>query len=337
MFDLLVFSLAAVAGTLLAWRGGDLLVRASDRLGTHYGLPAVVQGAVVAAVGSSFPELSSVVIATLQYDAFELGVGSIVGSGVFNILVIPAVAALAAEGSLASNRDLVYKEAQFYLLSLAVVLLTFSLAIIYHPVGGARLDGTLTPQLALVPVGLYGLYIFIQYHDTLDHVPTATRRDVAVGREWALLVLALAVILVGSELLVRAAVGFGNLFGTSTFLWGLTVVAAGTSLPDLFVSVAAARVGNASLSLANVFGSNVFALLVALPAGVLVAGGAAISFGTSVPMLGFLVLASIVLFTILRTDMVLSRRESYLLLTLYAGFVAWLVGESLGVTSFVAG
>jgi cation:H+ antiporter len=326
-----------VVGTVLAWKGGDYLVSASERLGGHYGLPPVVQGAVIAAVGSSFPELSSTVIATIRYGAFDIGVGAVIGSAVYNILVIPAVSALAGEGRLASNRDLVYKEAQFYLLSLAVLLLAFTLSVLYFPVEStaATLDGRMTSLLALVPLALYGLYVFIQYHDSVDYRRTATRRQVNVGRQWAVLAGSLLVILVGADFLVRAAVGFGDLFGTSTFLWGLTVVAAGTSIPDTFVSVAAARVGNASLSLANVFGSNVFALLVALPAGVLAAGTVTVDLASVVPMMTFLIFASVAFFAVLRTEMLLSTRESYVLLALYGVFVLWLVAESVGATGFL--
>jgi cation:H+ antiporter len=171
-----------------------------------------VQGAVIAAVGSSFPELSSTVVATLRYGAFEIGVGAVIGSAVYNILVIPSVSALAGEGRLASNRDLVYKEAQFYLLSLAVLLLAFTLAVLYYPVNStdATLDGELTWFLALLPMALYGLYVFIQYHDSVDYRRTATRTQVNVGRQWAILAGSLVAILVGADFLVRAAVGFGG-------------------------------------------------------------------------------------------------------------------------------
>lgn len=86
------------------------------------------------------------------------------------------------------------------------------------------------------------------------------------------------------------------------------------------------------MSLANVFGSNVFALLVALPVGILVAGGAVIAFEEVVPMMSFLTGASVVFFAVLRTEMALTRGEAYVLLGTYALFVAWLVAESLGVT-----
>ncbi len=78
------------------------------------------------------PELASVLLATLRHGEFELGVGAIVGSAVFNLLVIPGVSVLVG-GRMDTNRDLVYKEALFYMLAVAVLLLTFSLAVIYYP------------------------------------------------------------------------------------------------------------------------------------------------------------------------------------------------------------
>ena len=161
--------------------------------------------------------------------------------------------------------------------------------------------------------------------------------EIDVAREWAVLAASLVIVVIAVEGLVRAAIGFGDLFDTSSFVWGLTVVAAGTSLPDAFVSVQAARRGEGVTSLANVLGSNTFDLLVAVPAGVLVAGTAAIDFAATVPMMGFLTVATLVLFTVLRTDLTLTEREGYVLLGVYAVFVVWLVLETVGVTGSIPG
>ncbi len=326
----------ALVSTAVIYAGSTLLERSSQRLAVHYGLPAVVQGAIVAAIGSSFPELSSAVLATLLHGEFSLGVGAIVGSAIFNVLAIPAISTLAAD-EMPTGRNVVYKEAQFYMLSVAVVLITFSLAVIYNPVGGERLMGTVTRPLALVPVALYGLYVFIQYQDTKDHEAEDAGGVDGIHREWLTLAASLAIIVVAVEGIVRAAIGFGDLFGTPSFLWGLTVIAAATSLPDAIVSVRAARDERAGTSLANVLGSNVFDLLVAVPAGILVAGATAVDFAAAVPMMGFLTFATIALFALLRTDLALSNREAYGLVSLYALFVVWMVLETLGVTGLVPG
>ncbi|MDY7081373.1 MAG: sodium:calcium antiporter, partial [Halobacteria archaeon] len=122
---------------------------------------------------------------------------------------------------------------------------------------------------------------------------------------------------------------------TPSFLWGLTIVAAGTSLPDAFVSIKASRKGDSSVSVGNVLGSNIFDLLIAVPAGIMVAGSTAVNFSNAVPMMGVLIFATIVLFTFLRTNLELTNREAYGLLVIYAAFVGWLVLESMGVTNYV--
>ena len=134
---------------------------------------------------------------------------------------------------------------------------------------------------------------------------------------------------------MRAAINFGELLNTPSFLWGITVVAMGTSVPDAFVSIRAARKGQAVTSMANVLGSNVFDLLVAIPVGVLIAGAAVINYSIAAPMMGALVLATVILFLMLRTKMALSRPEAVVLLAIYAVFVLWMVAENFGLVDFV--
>lgn len=337
MPEVLIWALVAMVATAIVWRGSGLLERASERLAAYYRLPDIVQGAIVVAVGSSFPELSTTVISTLLHGEFELGVAAIVGSALFNILVIPALAGLASREPLQANRDLVYKEAQFYMIAVAVLTLTFSFAVIYQPLPDTEgaIRGELTRPLALMPVALYGLYLFVQYQDTLDHEAEEDIRDIRPGREWGLLALSLVVIVIGVEGLVRAAINFGDIFGTPSFLWGITVVAAGTSIPDAFVSIRAARHGRGVTSIANVLGSNTFDLLVCIPAGVLIAGTAVINFSIAAPMMAALTAATVVLFLMMRTQMILSRGECVALLVIYVAFLVWIGTETLGMLDWV--
>jgi cation:H+ antiporter len=333
----LVYSLIALVATAIIWKGSGWLEAASERLSIHYELPPIIQGAVVVAVGSSFPELSTAVFSTLLHGEFELGVAAIVGSALFNVLMVPALSSLWAKDMLDSNRDLVYKEAQFYLISIAVLLLVFSFAVIYNPVGGipGSVAGTITRPLALIPLALYGLYLFVQYQDTMEYEPEASATEIRPLREWALLIGALITILVGVEGLVRAAVRFGEVFGTPSFLWGITVVAAGTSVPDAFVSIRAARNGNAITSVANVLGSNIFDLLVCIPAGVLAAGAVTINYSIGAPLMAVLTLATLVVFLMMRTHMLLSRTEAWTLIVLYVVFIAWMAVETFDLIDLI--
>ena len=330
--EILLWLGVAAVGTGVTWYGSGVLESSSTRLASHYELPPIVQGGVIAAVGSSFPELSSAVLATLIHGNFDLGVSAIAGSAIFNITVIPAASALVARETLVTNRDLVYKEAQFYMLSVSVLLLVFSLAVIFHPVsGGDGTVGTVTRPLAAIALATYGVYLFTQWQDTRDYDSPVAPEAISPPGEWGKLGWSLVVILVGVEGLVRSAVRLGELLQVPSFFWGLTVIAVGTSLPDAFYSVRASRKGDAVSSIANVLGSNIFDLLVAVPAGILVAGAASVDFGVAVPMLGTLTVVTVVLFAFMRTNLVISRREAFLLLALYAGFMGWMALEMTGV------
>jgi len=324
----------AVVAVLVIWKGSEYFERAARRLSKHYGLPVAVHGAIVVAVGSSFPELSSIVISTVFHGEFSLGVGAIVGSAIFNLLVIPAFSALASE-ELESTRDIVHKDAQFYVISVLVLFIVFALGATYVP-GGTNQAAILTPTLALLPLATYGIYVFLHHQDASEHVAKDTF-DVRPAREWATLAVALLVVAVGVEGIVRAALSLGDIFGTPSFLWGLTVIAAGTSLPDAFVSVRAARDDDSVTSLANVLGSNTFNLLVAIPVGVLLAGSATINFLAAIPTMGFLAFATLVFIVFIRTHLELTDPEAYGFLGLYALFLLWMGLESVGLIETVRG
>lgn len=330
--ELLLYIGYVVGGTAVCWYGSGILERSSRRLSVYYQLPAAVQGAVITAVGSSFPELSSTVLATLIHGTFDLGVASVVGSALFNILVIPGVSGLVG-GRMESGRLLVFKDVQFYVTSVVVLALTFALAAIYNPVPGPDHVGLVTRPIALIPFCFYGLYIYLQVVAVQDHTGEAPPEDLKPAAAWMRLMASLLLILMGTEGLVRAAVGFGEWSGTPSFLWGLTVVAAGTSLPDMFVSVRAARGGRGTVSLANVLGSNIFDLLIAVPLGILIAGASTVNFTAAAPMMGILGGATLVLFVILRTNESLEPVEAGALLGLYSLFLVLVVFETVGLTA----
>jgi cation:H+ antiporter len=334
MRSLLVAVLLAVVATAVIWKGSELLEGAAERLSMYYGLPMAVHGAIVVAVGSSFPELSSIVISTVVHGEFSLGVGAIVGSAIFNLLVIPALSALASD-RLEATRDIIHKDAQFYVISVLVLFIVFALGATYVP-GGTNDAAILTPALAVMPLATYGIYVFLHQQDASDHVAEDVE-GISPAREWAMLGGALVLIAVGVEGIVRSALTLGAIFDTPSFLWGLTVIAAGTSLPDAFVSVRAARNDEGVTSLTNVLGSNTFNLLVAIPIGVLLAGSATINFLAAIPTMGFLAFATLVFIVFTRTDLELSDPEAYGFLGLYAAFLLWMGLESVGVIETVQG
>jgi len=331
---MVLLSVAIVLVTTAAiWVGSGWLEDASSRLATHYDLPPVVQGGIIAAVGSSFPELATVVIAGIA-GSFGLGVGTVVGSAIFNILVIPGLAAALAKDNLTTNRTVVHKETLFYLLAVVVFFLMLALAAVYNP-GETGMRGIVTRPLVAFPLVMYGLYLFLQWQDTTEYSGRPETFTVDVRREFGLLVAGLVVILVAVERLVDAVLEIGAAIGTPDFLWGITVVAAATSLPDLLVSVQAADREHHVASVSNVIGSNIFDLLVVVPVGVLIVGSTSIQFGLATPLLVCLLVATVLLFVLLRTDLLLEPWEAYLLLAAYGVFILWVGAETLGFSGLL--
>ncbi|MFB6346455.1 MAG: sodium:calcium antiporter [bacterium] len=335
----MAWTLASIVATGILWYGAGMLEQSSERLSVHYGLPDAVRGTMIVAIGSSFPELSTVVLSTLLHGDFELGVSAIVGSAIFNILMIPALSGIYSRRSMDFSRNFLYQEAQFYLLAIAVVFLTFSFSVIYSPdmIGtGGQIIGLLSRPLALIPITLYGIYVFIQYQDATDYDQPVHDEVIRGLKEWGKLLIGLLLILVGVEVLLRAVIRLGNFLNTPSFLWGVTVVAVSTSLPDTMASVRLAGDGYPVTSIANVFGSNVFDLLVCIPAGVLIAGATTVNFSIAVPLFVALTIGTFVLFLLIRTNMVLSVGECWGLLGVYGFFVVWIVLESLGTINSLA-
>ena len=257
MNSILLIAPTIMAATAITWVGSRWLEDGAESIAAYYRLPDIVQGTILVAVGSSFPELATTIISTLIHGEFELGVAAIVGSAIFNILVIPSLSGLAG-GKLAHSRQLVYKDALFYLTSVAVLLLTFSFAIIYNPVPDAELTGRVDRLIALSPLALYGLYLFLQEQETEEHRArnSASGGPKSIVPAWLRLAAGLLLIVAGVEGLLRAAIGLGDMLGTPSFIWGATVVAAATSIPDTMISIRVAREGRTEVSLGNVLGSN---------------------------------------------------------------------------------
>lgn len=330
-----LYILIALVSSAVVWKGSDLLEDSARKLSLYYSLPPAVHGAVVLAIGSSFPELSSAVLSTLVHGDFELGLSAVVGSAIFNILVIPGLAALVARKRLQSDKLMVYKDAQFYMVSVAVLLIAFSLSIIYHPQEGEDIRGRLSPALAVIPMCLYGLYVFIQQQEVSEEQDKHTDKEIKPLRAWGKLGLSLLLVVVSVEGLVRAAIFFGEQLDIPPFFWGITMISIVTSLPDAFVSVRLARKGEDVASLSNVLGSNIFDLLVAIPLGVILAGGTVINFSVAIPLMGMLTLATIILFASLRTRLELSQREALLLLATYLLIIGWIVLENFNVIDWL--
>ena len=253
-------ALMFIAGAVLLIFGADWMVNGASRLAAAVGISPLVIGLTVVAFGTSAPELA-VSVLSASTGASDLAVGNVIGSNIFNVLLILGISAIVSP--LLVQQQLVILDVPLmiaasvavWLLSLdgqlgrvdGVILFTSLIAYLVFLIVSAR-KGTLSPQLELpdiepdadAPVG----------HDTL--------------RNMGLIVVGIAALVIGSQLLVDSAVAFATWFGVSELVIGLTVVAIGTSLPELATSVMAAARGERDIAVGNVVGSNLFNLLCVL-------------------------------------------------------------------------
>lgn len=298
---------------LLLFIGAEGLVRGSVSVAFRAGLSPLVIGLTIVAFGTSSPELVVSIKAALAGQG-DIAVGNVVGSNIFNIAIILGITALICP--IPVHRQVIKIDGP---IALAVAALLVVLL----------LDGQLSRlEGGLLFAGIVA-YTFLNFRfaantpaaaDVTD-LPTSTpSRSVAL--DLAMIGGGLAVLVLGSNLLVENAVAVAQAFGVSEAIIGLTIVAAGTSMPELATSVVAALRKQSDIAIGNIIGSNVFNVLGILGVGSLVApiNAAGISTIDYAVMLGF----SLLLLPLLYTGRILHRIEGIALLLLYGGYL-WLL------------
>jgi len=305
------------AGLALLLGGAELLVRGAARLAVLFGIPPLIVGLTVVAYGTSSPELAVSLGSALAGRA-DLAVGNVVGSNIFNVLFILGLAALVAP--LVVQRQLVRTDVP---IMVGVSLLLPFLALdgrIGRLEGAVLVAGSIAYTLLLLRLGRRG------DGGDGDAPGPAPRGAGAVLASVALAAAGLAMLVAGARWLVDAATAVARAAGVSELIIGLTLVAAGTSLPEVATSVVAALRGQRDIAVGNVVGSNIFNILAVLGATAAVApGGVAVA----APALRFdlpvMVAVALACLPIFFTGHRIDRWEGGLFLAYYVAYAAFLV------------
>ncbi len=249
---MLSFIMLVVGFALLVW-GADKFVAGASALARRLGVSPLLVGLTIVAFGTSAPELAVSLTAALQ-GANEIAVGNVVGSNIFNLLVVAGLSAVVCP--LVMDRTLLRRDWPLSLLA-AVILC----AMIAPDLTISRLEGTIL-------LAVFALTLFLQIRAALKGRNTleaetdeVTMPPLMIGVN---IVLGLACIIIGGQLAVNGATGIARMFGLSETLIGLTIVAIGTSLPELVTSLVAAKKGQNEIAMGNVIGSNIFNILLIL-------------------------------------------------------------------------
>ena len=253
---MLSFVMLVIGFVLLVW-GADKFVEGASALARKMGVSPLLVGLTIVAFGTSMPELAVSVTAALR-GANEIAVGNVVGSNMFNLLVVAGLSAVICP--LVMDKMLLRRD--WPLSIFAAVLLLVAIAP-DHVI--ARWEGA-------VLLVIFAVILSRQIKAALNDRAQLAAAEAEAAAEmtkspvliWVNIVLGLACIVLGGQLAVNGATGIARMFGLSETLIGLTIVAIGTSLPELVTSIVAARKGQNEIAMGNVIGSNLFNILLIL-------------------------------------------------------------------------
>lgn len=310
-----------VLGLVALVIGAELLVRGASRFALSFGISPLVVGLTVVAFGTSTPELAVSVGASLGGNP-DLAIGNVVGSNIANILLILGISALITP--LLVNEQIIRQEIPI-MLGASVLFVVMAL------------DGTITrleagSMFALV-IG-YTVFLIRQSRSASqalsDEFAGEMPADSGWDRHWSvqlgLIVVGLGGLVLGADWLVGAAVAVAQAFGVSDLVIGLTVVAVGTSMPEIATSIVAALRGERDIAVGNVVGSNVFNIFAVIGAtGLVNAGGIPVSEAARTLDLWVMLAVALACVPIMMTSNEISRWEGGVFLGYYAAYTAWLV------------
>ena len=238
-----------VVGFLCLIKGADWFVEGASKLAARFGIPQLVIGLTIVAMGTSLPEAAVSIQAAMKGTA-GIAVGNVFGSNIFNVLVILGLTALITV--LPLQRSTLMIEIPY--------MLFVTIALILLGMGGmtaSRLDGVILWVLFFVYLG----YLWWLTKRNKEQTDEDDEENGSLLRCLIFLVIGAALIVVGSDLTVDGACGLAQMAGISERVIGLTIVAFGTSLPELVTSLIAAKKKHVDIAIGNIVGSNIFNIL----------------------------------------------------------------------------
>lgn len=252
------FVIFVIALGVLIW-GSDLLITQSERLALKFNIPEFIIGATLVALGTSLPEMGASVAASI-YNKPEIAISNAIGSNILNITLILASVFLIA-GKLNPNRDFFAKDSTWTLVPVLVLILML-------------IDGVISRFDASLLLLLMGAYLIFLIQDTKNMPQKESRALHKETFSWIktipMIVGGLILLIVGAHFTVESASDIAASFGISDWTIGMVMIALGTSLPELTVSISAAIKGKVDMAIGNIIGSNMANITVVVGAAALV-------------------------------------------------------------------
>jgi len=311
-----------IAGFTLLLFGAEALVRGASKLASTFGISPLVIGLTVVASGTSAPEMAVSTVSSLSGQA-DIALGNVIGSNIFNIFLILGISALVAPLTVSMQ-----------LIRLDVPLMIGASVLVYL----FALNGIIgRPEGLILFAGIIAYTVFLIRQSRRENKAVRAEYEKKYGekeplsvkvllKDASLLLVGLGLLVLGSKWLVTGAVSIAQKLGVSELMIGLTIVALGTSLPELATSVVATIRGERDIAVGNVIGSCLFNLLAVMGlAGIVSPSGIAVSPQSLHVDLPVMVLTAVVCLPIFITGKRISRGEGVLLLSGYMAYMVYLI------------
>ena len=321
MFSQLLFSFATgsmlinivllVMGLVVVLKGADWLTDGAVNIASRFGVSQMVIGLTIVAMGTSMPELCVSMVSALKGTP-DLAVGNVVGSNTLNTLLIVGCSTLVAP--IMVKRSSVRRDIPFAVLA-SLLMLIFCL------------DGGIDRLDAALLFILFAVFMFVTVKYGKNEGTEAKTTAAPLGKATLLLVVGLVCLILGSNLFVDNASFIASTLGVSDAVIGLTIVAGGTSLPELATSMVSAKKGNSDIAIGNVIGSNVFNILMIIGVTGLVKP-MHIKGITSLDLIVMLA-SMLLLWFFCRTTYKVKRWEGAVLAISYIAYLAWLIAQAV--------
>lgn len=292
-----------VLGFILLLKGADWFVDGASSIASRFGIPQLIIGLTIVAMGTSLPEAFVSITAALKSNA-AITIGNVVGSNILNVGIILGITALIRPLHI-QNSTIKYEMPFMILVTLVLILLGINTTI-------SRLDGMI---MWLFFLG-YLYYIFKMSKNQMEETEIKKTNPLFI-------LLGLVCLMVGSNFAVDAATNIAISLGVSQRFIGLTIVALGTSLPELVTSVTAAKKGNADIAIGNIIGSNIFNILFVVGSSALITP---VPFEYHFIIDSFVaILIGLVLYLCTKKTRVLDKKAGILLLVTYSIYFIYLL------------
>lgn len=313
--------LILILGFLLLIKGADFFVDGSSSIAKKFKIPPMVIGLTLVAFGTSAPELAVSIDAALALSN-GLVFGNVIGSNIANTLLILGLSAAITPISI--SKKTIFKEMPFLIVStIAMAVMAMDKLIDNSRNLLSRVDG-------MILLLLFAIYFFSMIEMIVNNKEKDSEEveSMPLLKSSVLTVFGLIAIVIGADLTVTSAVSIAALFGLSETLIGLTVVAVGTSLPELITSVVAAKKGENDIAIGNIIGSNVFNILLVLGVSAII-NPIIISSRNYIDLV-ILIIATVTTMLIMFTGSKISKWEGRLMYLAYFGYIAYLVLRTVG-------